>query len=166
MGTAVEPGLEVQVSTGLQVATTRPVTNSARLVSHPCPLYSQYSGLLPACFSIPSNQSPRPFQPRERATESDLEVEAPTGLQVAPQLDENKYYIGGGGPDHPLFVPPNQSFRSQAKSPSRIRANWVLSVIIALGLAVAVGVGLGIGLHKSTTSRSPHIWLLASLPFA
>ena len=88
------------------------------------------------------------------------------GLQVAPQPDENKYYMGGGGSDHPLFIPPDQSNRSQAKSLGRIRAIWVLAVITALGLAVAVGAGPGVGLHKSTISRSPHLSLLVSLPSA
>ena len=91
----------------------------------------------------------------ERTTESELEVEAPTGLQVAPQPDENKYYIGGGGSDHALFDLPDQSDRSQVKRPGQSRATWSLIVITVTCLALALGGGLGGGLHKSSSSRSP-----------
>lgn len=77
--------------------------------------------------------------------------------------------MGGGGSDHLLFDLPHQSNRSQAKSPGRIRAIWVLAVITAVCMAVAVGGGHGVGLHKSKMSpmsRSPHLWLLVFLPSA
>ena len=96
--------------------------------------------------------------------ESELEVEAPTGLQVAPQPDENKYYIGGGRSDNPLFVPTDQSNHSQAKSAGR--AIWILAVIVVVSLALAVGGGLGVGLHESSLSRSPQLSLFVFLSSA
>ena len=95
----------------------------------------------------------------ERGTDSQLEVEVSTGLQVAPQPDGGKYYMGGGGYDHPPFVPPDQPNQSQAKGPRRFRAVWVLAVIAA----VCMGVGLGVGLHKSNISRSSPLPLHVSL---
>lgn len=162
MERVVESGLEVEVPTGLQVATTRPVKNSTRSRSHPRSFGSQYSGPQPfgGCLL---NQSLRPLSTLERATESGLEVEAPTGLQVAPQPDENKYYMGDGGSDNPPFVPPDQSTQSQAKSPGRCRAVWILAVVVVVCLALAVGGGLGVGLHKSSLSRSPQLSLFFSL---
>ena len=156
MERVVESGLEVEVPIGLQVAITRPVKNSTRSPSHPRSFGSQYSG--PVSFGgCLLNQSLRPLSTLEIATESGLEVEAPTGLQVAPQPDENKYYIGDGGSDSPPFVPPDQSNQSQAKSSGRSRAVWILAVLVVVCLALAVGGGLGVGLHKSNLSRSPQL---------
>ena len=98
--------------------------------------------------------------------ESDLEVEAPTGLHVAAQPDEHKYYVGGGRSDNPLFIPPDHSNHSQPKSPGRSRAVWISAVIIVVCQALAVGGGLGGGLQKSSSSRSPQLLLFVSLSSA
>ncbi|KAF6218106.1 hypothetical protein HO133_006064 [Letharia lupina] len=50
----------------------------------------------------------------DKVTETGLEVELPTGVQITPQPDENKYYMRGGESDHPGFVQSDQSNQSHA----------------------------------------------------
>lgn len=96
----------------------------------------------------------------DRTAGSGLEIKPSTFPEVAPQYDENKYYMGGGPPNDSVFDQPNQSdqsYQPQAKSQGRSRAYWVLGIIAVLCLAVAIGAGLGAGLaaqHKSTSSSS------------
>lgn len=96
----------------------------------------------------------------DRTVESGLEVKPSTSPEVAPQPDENMYYMGGGAPNDTVFDQPNQSdqsYQPQAKSQGRSRAIWVLGITAVLCLAVAIGAGLGAGLaaqHKSTSSSS------------
>ena len=92
-----------------------------------------------------------------------LEIAPSTSPQVAPQPDENMYYIGSESWNrldsdqlgHSDFDRPNQSKnQSQVKSQSHIKV--ILVLIVALLLAVALAVGLGVGLsaqHKQTSSK-------------
>lgn len=91
----------------------------------------------------------------DRAAESGLEVKPSTGPQVIPQPDANMYYVGGAGPNGPVFGQLNQSDSPKAKSPGRSRVIWVLAGIAVICLAVGIGAGLGAGLaaqHKSSSS--------------
>ena len=118
-------------------------------------------------FGFQLSQSLRPFSSIERAPESQLEVQVPADLQVASQPDDSKYYVGSEGPDHPTSSPPDQSDRFNqpqgAKKLGRLKVFWVLSIITVICLALAVGGGLGAGLHKSNSSRSPHLLPLVPL---
>ena len=91
----------------------------------------------------------------------------PADLQVAAQPDINKYYVGSGGSGHPTFLPTDQSDRFNqpqgAKKLGRLKVSWALTIITVICLALAVGGGLGAGLHKSNSSRLPHVLLLVPL---
>ena len=92
-----------------------------------------------------------------------LEIAPSTSPQVAPQPDENKYYIGPeiwnrtdsdqlGRSD--LDQPSQSKNQSQGKSQSHVKVIVVL--IVAFSLAVALAVGLGVGLsaqHKQKSSK-------------
>lgn len=92
----------------------------------------------------------------DRAPESGLEVKPSTSPEVAPQPDENKYYVGGGVPSHAISDQLNLPNQRQAKSQGQLRAFWILAVVAVVCLAVGLGAGIGAGLaaqRKSSFSR-------------
>lgn len=92
----------------------------------------------------------------DRAAGSEKELNVASGLQVAPQPDENMYYLKGGISDHHVHFRPDQSTQSLTKSRGRPRAIWLLAGLAVLMLAAALGAGLGVGLanqHRSTSTR-------------
>lgn len=96
----------------------------------------------------------------DRVAESGLEMKPSMMPEVAPQPDENMYYMGGGAPNDTVIDPQyqsNQSYKPQVKSQGWSRVIWVLGITAILCLAVAVGVGVRAGLaaqHKSNSSSS------------
>ena len=99
----------------------------------------------------------------DRTVVPGLEIAPSTSPQVAPQPDENKYYIGPEiwtHPDsdqmgHSDFDRPNQS-KNQSRVKSQSHAKVIVVLIAVLLLAVALAVGLGVGLsaqHKQKTIK-------------
>lgn len=83
-----------------------------------------------------------------------LEVQPSTCPQVAPQPDENMYYIGGGAlKDSVLDQRLDQASQSQVGSLDRFKPFWTLGGISVICLAVALGIGLGAGVTARYKSR-------------
>ena len=92
--------------------------------------------------------------------QSGLEVASHKGLQVAPQPDEAKYFLGSSQPNE---VAPNEIASGEPDKStitvSRVQWNkalWALAVIGIVCLAAALGAGLGVdraNKHVSIASR-------------
>ena len=90
----------------------------------------------------------------DRTATPGLEIVPSTSPQVAPQPDENKYYVESERWNHPDLDQSNHQF--QVKRKGLVKAIGALVMIVVLLLAAVLGVGLGVGLsaqHKQRSSK-------------
>ena len=81
-----------------------------------------------------------------------LEVNSCADLEIAPQPDPNKYYIGIKKPKDDAIGQRHQPSHSDTESHRPRKVFWTLAMMAVICLAIGSGTGLGLGLanqHKS-----------------